>query len=596
MLDAGREPSMPIIHSTTRASRRARAVLHAIALIVSLLFFTTGFAACPSPEPIAGSAKRLLVVSPATSQDKEHWIKFIQTLKSDPRSNDIAILFFSHQVQFTSLGTAQAIARELDSCIASKMVDGHYDSITLIGHSIGGMIVRRAYLIGSGATDETPATPAEWTRKVDRILLFASVNKGIPRDATWWSPGANWLLRLLPHPHFVLEDLAFGSDFIADTRIAWIRHFGKWSGDTNARPTHKPPYVVQFWGTVDSIVKEKDNADLEAFAGPVVVRVPGAEHGNLQRLEAEFTEDPASRWALMRQQLFDPIPKSTPRTHRPRRLLFVVRGIRDSSNSDWVQDLASRAEEFYEGNVEMPEYGYFTAAQFAIRPIRARNIPSFRDLYAERLAENPRTEFDLIAHSNGTYIFGQSAISTPSMLFRNVVLAAPVLPEEFEWTKLFRRKQIQNARYDAAQLDWPVGILCPALRALGFWDVGPAGLVLFGTSEQMAGSHQLKKVSWYGGGHSAALTVNVAEGVDNLQHLLNFARDGSDTNSGERVFPDSGWLAIAARATPYAVWMVILAIAIGCVRRYRAGRRPTKRGVAIVVAILSLTYVLLDIM
>jgi pimeloyl-ACP methyl ester carboxylesterase len=576
-------------------SNRARSVLQALALSVGLLLSTPCFALCPSPAPLGGSAKRLLVVSPATSQDKEHWAKFFETLKSDSRSNDIAILFFSHGVQFTSLGSAHAIARELDSCIASKMVDGRYDSVTLIGHSIGGMIARRAYLIGSGATDDTPATPAEWTRKVDRILLFASVNKGIPRDATWWSPIANWLLRLLPHPKFVLEDLAFGSDFIADTRIAWIRHFGRWSSDGKDRPTYEPPYVVQFWGTVDSIVKERDNADLDAFAGPVIVRVPGAKHGDLQRLESQFTEDPASRWALIRRQLFDTIPQTAPRAYPPRRLLFIVRGIRDSSNSDWVQDLTTRAKQLYEGNVETPEYGYFTAAQFAIRPIRAKNIPSFRDLYAERLAENPRTEFDLIAHSNGTYIFGQSAISTPSMLFKNVVLAAPVLPEEFEWAKLFGRNQIQNVRYDAAQRDWPVGVLCPALRALGFSDVGPAGLVLFGTSERMAGSQRLKKVSWYGGGHGAALTVNAAEGVDNLKHLLNFARDGSDLNSGERVFADAGWLSIVSRATPYAVWTILLLVIVGLIRRYRSGQRPTRRGMVILAAVLTLIYVALDI-
>jgi len=566
-----------------------------LVLAAGLWLSFPSFAACPSPESFGVSAKRLLVIAPGTTQDRSHWVKFLATLRSDRRSNDTAILFFNHDVQFTSIGSAHDIARELESCIASKMVDGRYDSITLIGHSIGGMIVRRAYLIGAGATTDTVASPTEWTAKVDRILLFASVNKGIPRDATWWTPAANWLLRLIPHPHLVLEDLALGSDFIADTRIAWIRHFGKWSGDASDRPANEPPYVVQFWGTADSMVKEGDNADLDAFAGPVVVRIPGAEHGNLQRLEAEFTEDPASRWALFRQQLLDPVQRTAPKSYPSRRLLFIVRGIRDSSNSNWVQDLAERAKIHYDGNVEAPEYGYFTAAQFAIRPIRAKNIPSFRDLYAERLAENPRTEFDLIAHSNGTYIFGQSAISTPSMTFRNVVLAAPVLPEEFKWAKLFARRQIQNVRYDAAQLDWPVGILCPALRALGFTDIGPAGLVLFGTSEQMTGSRQLKKVGWYSGGHGAALTVNESKGVDNLKHLLDFARDGTDLKSGEQTLPEAGWLSTISRATPYIIWIMALSALVGLARLYRSGKRPTKRGLAVLGSTLALVYVALDI-
>ena len=174
------------------------------------------------------------------------------------------------------------------------MASGQYNSITLIGHSIGGMLVRRAYLESSGEfSDYLPASTG-WTFKVNKILLFASVNRGIAVDAEWWSPIANWRLRIIPHPKFVLEDLAYGSDFIADTRIAWIRYFAKLSNNliTQNATNISMPEVVQFWGTEDSTVSEQDNADLEAFSGNVIERISGATHGNLIRLEKEFTNTP----------------------------------------------------------------------------------------------------------------------------------------------------------------------------------------------------------------------------------------------------------------------------------------------------------------
>ena len=99
------------------------------------------------------------------------------------------------------------------------------------------------------------------------------------------------------------------------------------------------------------------------------------------------------------------------------------------------------------------------------------------------------------------------------MRFKIVALAAPVLPTDFEWSRLFRNGQVERVRYDTANLDWPVGTLCPALRAFGFSDVRPAGLVLFGDSAELVGSN-VKKVGWCDGGHGAALRFDPAVGVD----------------------------------------------------------------------------------
>lgn len=589
-VSGGRMTKMPFGMRAPRVARAA--IVAALCWMSALSASARDVPSCPAPEAIGPAPTRLLVIVPATTQGAGQWQSFLQALRKDPQSVDLAVLVFDHHVGFMSLGSAYDVASQLEACIAEKAVDERYRSITLIGHSIGGMFVRKAYLSASGAAGNARPAPGGWAERVDRILLFTSVNKGLRDNVTWWSRPANWLLRSVPHPHFVLEDLALGSDFIADVRIAWIRHFGKLAdGDAHGRL----PRVVQFWGTEDSVVQAKDNADLEAFNGPVVVQVPGARHGDLQRLEPEFAQDPAARWKLFNRQLFGAVEPVQPPAYSPRRVLFIVRGIRDSSNSDWVSDLRTRALKLYgEGNVEDPEYGYFSAAQFALRPFRAKNIPSFRDLYAQRLAENPLTEFDLIAHSNGTYIFGQSVLSTPSMRFKNVALAAPVLPTDFEWSRLFRNGQVERVRYDTANLDWPVGILCPALRALGFSDVGPAGLVLFGDSAELVGS-QVKKVGWYDGGHGAALRLDPSAGVDNRAHLLNFVHEGVDVGAGEKMSGEGGWMPLLSRATPYVVWLAMLVLLLWLVRRYRAGHRITWTKAARVFAALAAVYVILDV-
>jgi pimeloyl-ACP methyl ester carboxylesterase len=546
---------------------------------------------CPTPLFVGPAPSRLLIIVPATTQSTENWKYFLQKLRTDAQAQDLAILIYDHKIGFTTTGSAYSYAKELDACIQEKVTAWKFTKVTLVGHSIGGMLARRAYLDAASGYAEKPNS---WATRVDRILLFASVNRGIPNDATWWSPIVNWTLRALPHPHFVLEDMASGSDFIADTRIAWLRFFGQWSTSSATQPTRTPPRIFQYWGTVDSIVKETDNADLEAFSGQVLIHVPGANHGDLQRLEPEYSSDASARWSLFREQFLAPVEPSPVLSYKPRKFLFILRGIRDSTSSEWVQTLSNQAKQRYDGNVEAPEYGYFTAAQFAIRPIRAKNIPSFRDLYAQKLAENPATEFDVISHSNGTYILGRSMATTPSMKFNNVAMAAPVLPVDFPWQDIIHRKQVVRVRYDAASFDWPVGILCPTLRALGFDDVGPAGLVKFGSPEAPVPDSIVKMVGWHDGGHGEALTVAPHRNDGNLFHLLQFAYAGDDFLASDTIHSDPGFLATISRMTPYVFWLVVVLTVIPIIRRLRSRKWLFSKFAIVTFSIMLLTYIVLD--
>jgi pimeloyl-ACP methyl ester carboxylesterase len=521
-------------HSTARLRKKRPMasnqflLLERIVQVSLVLHFSAVALASPSPCPAAQPVirgtvpTRLLVIVPATAQNSTNWRSFLERLGTEPEASSLATLIFEHGITATTAGHADRFAELLSSCIQQKVSVRGYQSVTLMGHSIGGMLARRAYLLASGAVIDRPPSPNSWADRVDKILLVASVNRGIRMnsDVSWWFPAADWLLRTVPHPQLVLEDFMLGSAFIADTRIAWIRLFGRLN-----RTSKGPPQVVQFWGTEDSVVNEADNADLAAFSGPVLTRIPGAKHSNIRRLEPGFAADPASRWLQFREQLFGDHPSYVPKSFPPKRVLFIVPGIRDSTMSHWVSELGHRAESVYgRENIEEPEYGYFSAAHFAVRPLRREKIKLFRDRYSDLIAENPETQFDFIGHSNGTYIFGHSLLSTPSMTFRNVVLIAPVLPTDFDWNLVFNRRQVYGSiRYDAARWDWPVGILCPALRALGFSDVGPSGVVLFGDGTM--DPSRLRKVGWYDGGHGEALRFDPNKGIDNLQHSISSRGD-----------------------------------------------------------------------
>jgi hypothetical protein len=368
-----------------------RAVLHSAALFFAGLATawlpSNAWAACPPAEQLGGApGERLVVVVPAVGQGRAQWTSFLEALKREPGSKSMDWLFIHHRIGFTTRGSAASHAENVASCINEKNNASKYKSITLVGHSVGGMLVRSAYLLSAGAYPGQVRAEGAWVEKVDRILLFASVNRGVaPKE--WWMRTGSWFIRHLPLlPHYVVQDLLLGSDFVADLRIAWIRYFDELNSP-GAR--HAAPRIVQFWGTQDSLVTADDNADLEAFSGdPVLVRIPGATHGHLQRLEAQYAEDPAARWAQYRNELLDDAkPLAAPRTHQPRQVLFVTRGIRDTANSEWVQTLRDRAAGTYE-SVELIDYGYFSAAHFLLKPIRARLIPDFRDRYTEYLARN----------------------------------------------------------------------------------------------------------------------------------------------------------------------------------------------------------------
>jgi pimeloyl-ACP methyl ester carboxylesterase len=556
--------------------------MHTLArlLMTVVIFSCCGSASanvpCPPAEPLGGvadaTATRLVVVVPSIDSTAQDWQSIREQLRQDPTAKGIAWLVLELNASALTRVNVRDLGNEVGSCIGEKVAQNHFKTVTLIGHSVGAMILRYAYLRDAGTSPAMTSNAAPtWSDKVDRILLFASINGGIStkRILPWW-PFHRVNDKVMRSLGFLGSQLVRDSDFLADVRIAWMRHFALPAGE---RP-NPLPHVAQFWGARDTTITQEDNADVDAFEGQALISIAEGDHLNLFRLEPQFASDPAGRWNLIRTQLLEPVSgRATPK-HPPRRVLLIVRGIRDSSFSDWMTDMRARAESQYgKGNVEILEYGYFPALRFARKAERESLIPMLRNVYVAKLTQNPLTQFDFIGHSNGTYALAHTLRTTPAMQFRNIVLAAPVLPTDFDWGLLFDRRQILGkVRYDLANDDIPVGILCQALSAVWQSDVGPGGVFGFGEGGHPTDS-RLVQVGWHHGGHGAALVVDEASGIDNRKHLLNFALNGEDKGSGSKLQGPPGWFGKAARFTPWAMWFTFLAIALffGWLSRTRPG-------------------------
>ena len=340
--------------------------------------------------------------------------------------------------------------------------------------------------------------------------------------------------------------------------------------------------MVQVVGEHDGWVDPDDSRDILAFPSGHEIGVRNANHRNLFRLD--LAPNPDGRYAMLREAFVgqfrdDPSVEST--VHR---VIFILHGIRASNVEMWIRGLKARIKERDKTHTVVlhPDYGYFSAMRFALPGVRRRNIAIFQDWYTEALAKYPTAEFDIIAHSNGTYILGQSLKKTPGMRFKNVALAGSVLPTSFSWKDLKDNKQVDRVRNHRANRDYPVAILCNALRGLQMRDVGTAGFTGF------VGGNEKEEVAYYPGGHGKALEP------DYQDQLINFVF-GGEPQEPEELLKLPGCFRQASNLTPYvAVLLFLLALGgLACIV-FWGGEFHFDHFLLVSIGLLIL-YIILDI-
>jgi pimeloyl-ACP methyl ester carboxylesterase len=487
----------------------------------------------------------------------------IERLKAEPALEEVATWYiYPHRPRALGSRGLKWFAKDLAAEINQLWVanDG-FEEVVLVGHSVGGLLVRQAYL---GAAE--PGGSA-WAAKVTRIVLLGTPNRGVFRLPLYLRP-LHWFLRIFFFwVRLTYQDLMQGSVFVTNLRIEWIRHFRA----KVASKSQQLPTIIQLLGTNDNVVYEYDSHDVLAFPDTSYVEVAGATHHDLPQLQTwrgadgreELTEEGLRRYTLLRNAIIGPpgslgqseSPSSKPTRANFTRVVFILHGIRASEVDDWVSEIAAEIQsEDAQVLVVRPSYGYLSALRFVLPSVRRRNLRWFQDQYAERLAQNPEAEFHFIGHSNGTYMLGQSLKEIPAMEFKRVVLAGSVLPADFfdSQSKIVERNQVAAVRSDAGRFDWPVGILCRVLRqVLWMKDVGTGGY------DGFKGGFVEEQYRYHDGGHGGMFMKR-----DNIKSIVHFVLKGSSEPKPEKL-PKHEAFNRLARIAPYFGAIALFLIVVG---------------------------------
>ena len=454
---------------------------------------------------------RLYVVVHGLRPSRPHWEQFCKWLQSTTGDQ---VEFWDHNLGPFSRGDilqwSMALRAQINEWDIQATHNGTpYKEIFLIGHSMGGILVRDAYLLAADSTYGDDQT-YDWHKKIKRIVLLASINRGIvPSRRLLFVITIRLLQFFNLYKHFTISHLTEGSNFITNLRLRWINRFSP--SNTGL------PQIVQILGTKDGVVSPADSIDLEQFPNAHQVQVPDETHAEVYFLKNE------GRKALFQKYIVDDLPSRELKPEQQANkdvntVVILLHGIH-ASRDGWVKDAADLIRQHPQGkSVEIKEYsyGFFAPLAFVIPSLRHNRITWFQNLYSEARGKHPNATFHFIGHSNGTYMFGHGLANIAAIKFSRVALAGCALPREFDWETCFERGQIQKAQNHRSRSDFVIAWLASAISFFGK-DVGTAGYFGFDKTPS-----NMSDYFFYPGGHSRPYQS------DNLKYVVDFILDGKE--------------------------------------------------------------------
>ncbi|VTR66251.1 conserved membrane hypothetical protein [Desulfosarcina cetonica] len=448
-----------------------------------------------------------------------------------------ATLQFSYPYPLFSNAEPLTIARRISDEIEKKVKEGNYQSVTLIGQSMGALLAKRAFLDAEDCNKN-------WSSKVSRIVLVAGMNRGwdisgqkpsdmrFSRWFTFWM--GTWFGRVAGVGKLILS-METGAPFVANLRIDWIERM--------INPERRGVEVVQLLGDIDDIVSAEDNKDLRTIGkGKFAwIKVRGTGHGNIVDFSDPTTvgnlklgEYRKKKFALAATEPdFVKLSRSNEvLSFQPdldvTQVVFVVHGIRDLG--EWAaafeQELQKQYQELQPPGstnklaVASARYGYFGMGPFLLRPVREKYVKWLMDEFTETLARYPNAkQVHFVGHSNGTYLMATALERYSSLNIGRVVFGGSVVRQDYRWCKVLKHRnmwlggnqapQEQEARlrvvnYTAVD-DWVVALFPrffepPVPMFLLRNDIGSAGFN--GFSKDIP---QVVNVRGLTGGHAAFL-------------------------------------------------------------------------------------------
>jgi len=533
------------------------------------------------PRPVLDeveNASRLVVLIHAYMLSARSLNAVVKTVRSAPGFEHADILRPDLPMGMFSSGSLNPLARAVLGMIDEQLERRAYKEIYLVGHSVGGLLARKVYVVAFGQTADAPFEPEfatekrrRWAVDVQRIVLLAGMNRGWRithhlsiTKAIGMTIGVllGRILEMVTGKKLLIFQIRRGAPFLTQLRLQWIAMTNSQKKD----PQLGNAVTVQLLGSVDDVVSPEDNIDLVAGSEFIYLDVGYSTHANV--IEMADPQDGPGRSETFIKALTSPseeLKKETvqvadfrecPSDESIKEAIFVVHGIRDPGY--WTQKIARRVAKL--AGKDRPfamvtsSYGYFPMAPFLVASSRRKKVEWLMDQYAEAKARYPNAKFSCVAHSNGTYLIAKALELYPACRFRRIVFAGSVLRQSFKWRPFFEPKndpRVLAVTNYVATGDWVVAFFPKFFQFLHWQDLGSAGHDGFDDDPDGAVYDQ----RYVQGGHSAALDER------NWDAIARFIVTGErpvvpEKLRGEKPVPWIRWAGIF----PPAVWILLIGI------------------------------------
>jgi pimeloyl-ACP methyl ester carboxylesterase len=530
----------------------------------------------------SGDSKELIVFVHGFVTGKRALLDVVaETKETRP---DADILVFEYPASLLSNASPFLVAAQIEERIRDIYQEHSYESIHLVGYSMGALLIRKAYVYGSGSVEDLPFAdgarrtsrpPQPWVKAVDRIVLLAGTNRGWshddpPKDLSLTRSIANSIgmrFAKITGTGTLVRGMQRGEPFVANLRLQWLDVMHRAQQGT---PEEDAPTIVQLLGDKDTVVSKEDDRDVTVAKNFIWVGVHNSTHGSIVDLTAASAGTDRKRKILQALGSAEDIEALRQATISPQRdedpdvttVVFVLHGIRDIG--DWTSAFeeplqngfrerqAGSADKIY---VHRAGYGYFPMGPFLLWADRQRNVRWFMDQVTELKSRFPNLQhIHFIGHSNGTYVLASALENYATLNVDRVVFAGSVVPRSYNWSALAGR--VESVRNYVGLDDMVVGVF-PRLFELPFFrwinpDLGSAG---FNGFED--GRFKHLETQFLRGGHGAALHP------DNVQGIVDFVLDGRKVDADTLVVSERPARLSYISQLCWAVWLLLIGAVLG---------------------------------
>jgi pimeloyl-ACP methyl ester carboxylesterase len=460
------------------------------------------------------------------------------------------LLIVDYDSGVLSNGSPYAIANAIERAIHQAHTAHGYDEIVLVGHSMGGALLRKAVVWGHGIEEDRGnfglRGPREWVTRTKRLVSLAAINRGWSIDprpehmdlGTYVSIWIGERISRFTQTGRLGLSMRKGSPFVADARVQWITLCRNREADTRV-----VPQTIHLLGDRDDIVSKEDGMDLIAAKDTIFVTLADTGHREIGmalsggRTTADQERREKVRWAIEgRLDKLEPDKiKELEEDTTVTRVVYIMHGIRDYG--EWTDKLrtviegeaAAVATAVPIGGVATvkekiavvnQKYGHFPLLPFLLHWDRQKNVRLFMDEYTENRARFPHaTTFDYVGHSNGTYILASALQNYKTLQVGRVFFAGSVVPKHYEWLPLAEGDRVSHVANVVAAGDWVVALFPRFFEQIADWlglrpkrgllDIGSAGFR--GFQDARDAKKRIENVQFAHGSHGTGIDADNAE-------------------------------------------------------------------------------------